>query len=495
HFFTFSSTFLSSVYCRGYCCMEAVEGKKVLIVDPDGDAARHLSEILRGAGYEPEAAVDRPTALQALQKNAFSIVLCDLPNPEAEQAFTKELAEHQRDTTLILMSESAGPQQVDEALEAIQRGADDYLAKPFEAVDVLVTVKKAKERNRLRSENEMLRRQVAKRYSFSNIVANSPSMLEIFETIKKVADYRTTVLLYGESGTGKELIAKAIHHNSARKNRRFVAINCGAIPENLLESELFGHKRGAFTDATRDKKGLLEEAEGGTILLDEIGELPLHLQVKLLRVLQENEIRPVGDSRVIPIDVRVIAATLRDLENDVIEGRFRDDLFYRLNVITLKIPPLRERKEDIPLLVNFFIKKNQEKLGLPVYGISKEAIAILMDHDWPGNIRELENCVERSMILTEGDEISVASLPRTVRGSAPTASGNQGNPAALLPTDELSIKQHTRVLEESLIRRALEKTKGNRTHAAKLLEISHRTLLYKLKEYQLSGDDNEVDAG
>jgi two-component system response regulator AtoC len=313
-------------------------------------------------------------------------------------------------------------------------------------------------------------------------------MLEIFETIKKISDYRTTVLLYGESGTGKELIARAIHHSSIRKNKRFVAINCGAIPENLLESELFGHKRGAFTDATRDKKGLLEEADGGTILLDEIGELPVHLQVKLLRVLQENEIRPVGDTRSIPIDVRVIAATLRNLENDVIDGRFRDDLYYRLNVITLKIPPLRERKEDIPLLVNYFIKKNQEKLGLSVYGATKDAIAALIEHDWPGNIRELENCIERSMILTEGEEISVASLPKIVRGAADSTPSPQ-----LLPDDELSIKQHTKVLEEALIRKALEKTKGNRTHAAKLLEISHRTLLYKLKEYELSGDLQSPD--
>lgn len=322
-------------------------------------------------------------------------------------------------------------------------------------------------------------------HSFSNIIAKSSAMLEIFETIKKIADYKTTVMLYGESGTGKELIAKAIHNNSARKNRRFIAINCGAIPENLLESELFGHKKGAFTDAVRDKLGLFEEAEKGTVLLDEIGELPPHLQVKLLRVLQENEIRPVGDSRVISIDVRIIAATLRDLENDVLSGRFRDDLFYRLNVISLRIPALRERKEDIPILVEHFIKKNQEKLGLSVYGIKKEAMAVLMDHSWPGNIRELENCIERAMILTEGDEISLDSLPRTVKTPV------NSNLIYSLDDNDLSVKKHTRILEETLIKRALEKTGGNRTHAAKLLEISHRTLLYKLKEYNLGGEEPE----
>lgn len=326
--------------------------------------------------------------------------------------------------------------------------------------------------------------EVLRTYSFQNIVSCSPKITELFEIIKKIADYKTTVLLQGESGTGKELIAKAIHYNSVRRNNKFLAVNCGAIPENLLESELFGHKRGSFTDALKDKKGLFDEAQGGTILLDEVGELPLHLQVKILRVLQENEIRPIGDSNVIPIDVRIIAATLRDLESDVLEGRFRDDLYYRLNVVALRIPPLRERKEDIPLLVNHFIKHNQEKLGLPACSISNEAINALLEHDWPGNIRELENCIERAMVLSGGKDISILSLPRTVHH-------NKIQPSSIemsIPSSIFSIKILSRILEETLIKRALEKTRNNKTQAAKLLEISHRTLLYKLKEYNLGND-------
>jgi len=324
------------------------------------------------------------------------------------------------------------------------------------------------------------------KHRFAQMVGESPSMREIFDTIDRIADYKTTVLLQGESGTGKELVARAIHSTSRRKSAPFVPINCGAIPEHLIESELFGHKKGSFTDATRDKKGLFEEANGGTVLLDEVGELPLHLQVKLLRVLQENEIRPVGEGQVIPIDVRIIAATLRDLEQDVLDGRFRDDLFYRLNVICIQIPPLRERKEDIPHLIRFLMKRNQERLGLTVSEIKSDALDRLVNYSWPGNIRELENCIERAMILTDGDAITVESLPAAVFQK-------EDRPFRFSSTDEsLSIKFHSRVMEEELIRKALQRTRGNRTHAAKLLEISHRTLLYKLKEYEIDIDAQEA---
>lgn len=460
--------------------LHAPEGESILLVEENASDAAATEKILAAAGYEIHLAKDLEQALELLTEEDFDTILLQHSTTDASGKNPISVLREQAQRVNIITLSSSG--ELGAAIEAIRAGADEYLQRPVEEESLLLTIKKAKERNRLRSENELLKNQVSKRYSFSSIVAKSPEMLEIFETIKKVSEYRTTVMLYGESGTGKELIARAIHHNSNRKNKRFVAINCGAIPENLLESELFGHKRGAFTDATRDKKGLFEEAEGGTILLDEIGELPVHLQVKLLRVLQEQEIRPVGEAQSIPIDVRVIAATLRDLEADVLDGRFRDDLYYRLNVISLRIPALKERKEDIPLLVNFFIKKNQEKLGLPVYGISKDALSALIDHEWPGNIRELENCIERSMILTEGDTISYESLPKTIK--AAEAEEQQATP--LLEDDELSIKQHTRAIEEVLIKKALEQTKGNRTHAAKLLEISHRTLLYKLKQYNLT---------
>lgn len=451
----------------------------ILLVDDDPGVLESLKLILEQAGFEVTTATSGQRALTELATQVPELILIDLQMPQMDGLrFLDELKKLDLKTPTIMMS-AYGTSEL--ALQAIHLGAQDYIAKPFNSSEILFTIKKTQERERLKRENELLKAQVTKRYSFSNIVAKSPSMAEIFETIKKVADYKTTVMIYGESGTGKELVAQAIHYNSPRKNKRFIAINCGAIPENLLESELFGHKRGAFTDATRDKKGLFEEAEGGTLLLDEIGELPLHLQVKLLRVLQEGEIRPVGDERIIPIDVRIIAATLRDLEQDALDGRFRDDLYYRLNVVTIRIPSLRERKEDVPVLADHFVKKHREKLGLQVHAINKDAMALLLDHDWPGNVRELENCIERAMILTDGETITVASLPNSVRkNSLPT------NPYFSIPSDNLSIKVHAQNLEENLIRRALEKTGGNRTHAAKLLEISHRTLLYKLKDYKIA---------
>lgn len=322
-----------------------------------------------------------------------------------------------------------------------------------------------------------------KPHSFSKLVAQSQKMHEIFSTVQRIANFKTTVMLLGESGTGKELIARAIHDNSNRRKKKFIAINCGAIPENLLESELFGHKKGSFTDATKDKKGLFEEADGGTLLLDEIGELPMHLQVKILRALQEGEIRPVGSGESIAVDVRIIAATLRDIEADILEGRFRDDLYYRLNVVTIELPPLRERKDDILPLAEHFLRENSKKLGLPIRGFSAEAIELLMQHDWPGNVRELENCVERAMIMTEGESITAESLPRALQDKAIKVDAENFFPE--ISDKDLSIKKHARLLEKNLITRALKKTRGNRTHAAKLLEISHRALLYKLKDYGL----------
>ncbi len=456
----------------------------VLIIDDEKGIISSLLPVIERAGFKVEGVSSGKQALTLIEESSFDAILLDLQMPGMDGlTLLKELKVNAPKAVIIMMTAFGNS---DLAVKAVQLGAHDYIAKPFAAEEIILTLRKALERENLRRENEQLKAQISKRYSFSNIVAQSESMAEIFEMIKKIADYKTTVMIYGESGTGKELIAQAIHYNSNRRNKRFVAINCGAVPENLLESEFFGHKRGSFTDATRDKKGLFQEADGGTILLDEVGDLPLHLQVKLLRVLQEGEIRPVGDEQLIPIDVRVIAATLRDLEQEVIDGKFRDDLFYRLNVVTIRIPPLRERKEDIPLLVDFFMKKNQEKLGLTVHEVSKDAMNALLDHEWPGNVRELENCIERAMILTEEEKITVQSLPKTIKGGAATVS-----PFVTIAVDDLSIKTHTKALEKYLIAKALEKTRGNRTHAARLLEISHRTLLYKLKDYNMS-DDEEI---
>jgi two-component system response regulator AtoC len=304
-------------------------------------------------------------------------------------------------------------------------------------------------------------------------------MQRVFETIRKIAEYKTTVLVTGESGTGKELVARALHQQSGRQNAAFIPVNCGAIPENLLESELFGHRRGAFTDATRDKKGLFEEAHHGTLFLDEIGELPLGLQVKLLRALQEEEIRRVGDNRDIRLDVRVVAATVRDLAKDVEDGRFREDLYYRLNVFGIHLPPLRDRLDDVPALVEHFMGRVNTRLGRQIQRIQPEALKWLMSYRWPGNVRELENTIEHAAVLSDGDEITRADLPDKV--TAETAA-----PTSELPEGDLSIKRATRRIEKDLIRKALIKTGGNRTNAAKILEISHRALLYKMKEYGLT---------
>jgi two-component system response regulator AtoC len=310
------------------------------------------------------------------------------------------------------------------------------------------------------------------------MLAKSPPMVEVFRTVAKIADFKTTVLVTGESGVGKELVARALHTRSARKGAAFVAINCGAIPENLLESELFGHKKGAFTDANHDKRGLFEEATMGTLFLDEIGELPLNLQVKLLRVLQEDVIRRLGDSRDITVDVRIIAATHRDLTAEVKAGRFREDLFYRINVLHIAIPPLRERREDVPLLIDHFVARNNVRLGTRIRGLSPEAKKTLLEYSWPGNVRELENTIERAMVLCESDTIGASDLPERVRAAL--------DPVQVqLRTGELSVKKTVSAVEQILIRRALQKTKGNRTRAAELLEISHRALLYKIKDYKI----------
>jgi len=461
--------------------------KRLLVIDDEVGLLPALKSILEGSDYEVSTESNPTVALERLSKESFAAVLCDVKMPGMDGlTLLKRAQQYLEQTTFIVMS-AVGT--TDMVLEAIKLGAYDYISKPFNASEIVLTLKKAEEREKLRRENTQLKEQVSKRYSFGNIVGQSSAMQEIFNTIKKVADYRTTVMLCGESGTGKELIAKAIHFNSNRKGKRFVAINCGAIPENLLESELFGHRKGAFTDATKDKKGLFEEAEGGTMFLDEIGELPLHLQVKLLRVLQEGEIRPVGGSENIPVDVRIVAATLRDLEQDIIDGRFRDDLFYRLDVVSIKIPPLRERKEEIPVLTQHFLEKHRQKLGLNVTSISTAAMQLMIDYHWPGNIRELENSLERAMILCNGREIVPDNLPKTI--AKQTSELNTKSPTVI--EGGLSIKVHSRNLEVDLIRKALEKTGGNRTHASKLLEISHRTLLYKLKEYGLdSKEDSEA---
>jgi two-component system response regulator AtoC len=388
--------------------------------------------------------------------------------------FLKEIQKTGVEATIIVMSAYG---TVDIAIEAMKLGAYDYISKPFKPDEIILTLRKAEEREQLRRENQLLRREVAKEYSFENIVSKNEKMQKLFDVIKKVAQYKSTVLISGESGTGKELVARALHYNSERSQNPFIPVNCGAIPENLLESELFGHAKGAFTDAIRTKKGLFEEADGGTLFLDEIGELPGPLQVKLLRVLQEGEIRRIGESKSIKVDVRIVVATVKDLTKEVNEGRFREDLFYRLNVLPIHIPPLRERKEDIPLLIHHFINKYNQSMNKNVAGIDHGALEALMNHKWYGNVRELENTIERAIVLTDKDIIGLENLPIEIQEFKEEF---QLEP---LPDEEYSIKKASKTLEINLINKALRKTKGNHTHAARLLEISHRALLYKIKEY------------
>jgi len=365
----------------------------------------------------------------------------------------------------------------DAALEAIRRGAYDFIAKPFRADQVLLVVRKAIEREGLRREVAQLHDELVALRAPSGIVGRSPKISQAIALADKVARHPSTVLITGESGTGKELIARHIHDASPRASRPFVAVNCAAIPESLLESELFGHAKGAFTGATAERQGLFEEANDGTLFLDELGDLPVSLQVKLLRALQEGEVRRVGDNASRTVDVRLVAATARDLEADVADGRFRADLYYRINVVRIHLPALRERAEDIPELVRHFVDRFNRRLGLHVTGVTAAAMRALVEYPWPGNVRELENVVERAMVLTDGSQLDVEQLPTL---SAPASRTN----GATSPLD-LSVKRRTEELERVLIKEALERTRGNRTRAAKLLDLSHRALLYKIRDYGL----------
>jgi len=436
-----------------------------------------LRTLLRRHGYEVETAQSGEEALGMVDSFGPDVVLTDVRMPKMGGLdLLTTLKAKGNEATVIVMSAYGN---MDLALEAMKAGAYDYVQKPFKPDEVVLTLRKAEERELLRRENRALRDEIRKEHRYDDILAKSQKMLDIFRTISKIAEYKTTVLVAGESGVGKELVARAIHHRSTRRGGPFVAVNCGAIPENLLESELFGHKKGAFTDAVQDRRGLFEEADGGSLFLDEIGELPLALQVKLLRVLEEEKIRRVGDVRDIKIDVRIITATHRDLLNETKAGRFREDLFYRLNVLPIVVPPLRDRREDIPLLIDHFVARNNTRLGTSIRGLDTESRRLLFEYPWPGNVRELENTIERAMVLAEGDQIVAQDLPERLREARDPVQ-------AQLASGELSVKKTMRIVEEILIRRALQRTKGNRTRAAEVLEISHRALLYKIKDYQIT---------
>ena len=455
-----------------------VSPKRVLIIDDEKNMRHMLQTMLNKAGYVAETAPNGAEAFDLLDRKDFDFILCDLRMPKMDgMTFLKKSMEKHPEKTFIMMSAYG---TIDTALEAMKIGAYDYISKPFKADEVLLTLKKAEEREGLREENLKLKSRISKieqKYSFGNIIARSEAMARVFDIVRKVADHKTTVLITGESGTGKELIAQAIHSNGGRASGPMVSINCGGIPENLLESELFGYKKGAFTDAVRNKPGLFEKADGGTIFLDEIGELPMSLQVKLLRVLQEEELTPLGATGSKKINVRVIAATSKDLGKEVDEGRFRDDLFYRVNVVKIHLPPLRERRGDIPLLMGYFIDNFNKKLNQNIEGLSSEAMPLLMGYSWPGNVRELENVIERAILLAKYQWITPEELPSSITSNMGASSTD--------PEDTLSIKKASKQLEHNLIRKVLKLTGGNRTKAARILEISRPMLISKIKDYQI----------
>ncbi len=453
------------------------DSRRLLIIDDEENMRHMLSVVTSKAGYQVSMAENGKQALAIHQKAPFPFILCDLKMPGMDGLqFLKAIEDDSSHPVVIMMSAYA---TIDDAVEAMKSGAHDFITKPFKTAEVILVLEKAAAHRKLQAENIRLKARVKELQGngdFEDIVAHSEKMRSLLHLTRKVAGYDTTVLITGESGTGKELIAKGIHHHSQRKEKPFVAVNCGSIPENLLESEFFGYVKGAFTGADSNRKGLFEEAEGGTLFLDEIGELPLGLQVKLLRVLQEQEIRPVGSVKSHKTNVRVITATAKDIEQEVAEGQFREDLFYRLNVLTLSLPPLRERKEDIPHLCGHFLSMLNTKMGLDIEGISPKAMGILLHREWKGNIRELKNCLERAVIVADGRQIHSADI-----SGAQSTSPCEEKIIEMLGT--FSLKQAKKIIEKQLISRALDASNGNKSMAARMLEISYPSLLSKIKEY------------
>ena len=446
----------------------------ILVVD-DEENVRHMLELtLKREGYRVTLCADGAEALERLRAEPFELMLCDINMPHLDgMSLLRALRPLARNTSVVMMSAYA---DLDGAMEAIRAGADDYVAKPFRRAELLFTLRKVEERRRLQLEVETLRAAAVATEGYQGIISRAPAMRKIFEQLRRVAPFRSTVLLSGESGTGKELIARAVHETSGRADRPFVAINCGALPETLAESELFGHAKGAFSDAGVAKPGLFERAHLGTLFLDEVADLSPALQVKLLRLLQEGEVRRLGENESRAVDVRVVAASNRPLDALVREGKFREDLFYRLSVVAIHLPPLRERSEDVPLLVEHFVTRLAAEMGRRAPKVAPEALHKLAGYSWPGNVRELSHAMERALLLCEADEIGVEDLPDALVSSAIRG-------PVWVADDEPSIKRASEQLERLLIQRALEQTHGNRTAAAKLLEISHRALLYKLRAY------------
>jgi two-component system response regulator PilR (NtrC family) len=453
---------------------------RILVVDDERSMRELLAIVLRREGYEVLLAENGRAAIELLEHEPVDLLISDIKMPDLSGVEVLRAAKKiDQDILGIMITAFASTET---AVEAMRLGACDYLSKPFDIDLLKMKVREKIENRQLKQENLLLKRTLGLTHQFSNIIGRSESMLAVFKMIETVARTNSTILLTGESGTGKGLVAQAVHFHSLRRDKPMVSLNCGALPENLLESELFGHMRGAFTGADSNKKGLLEVAERGTVFLDEIGEMSAVLQVKLLRVLQERRFRRVGGLEEQQADIRVIAATNQDLTRLVAEGRFREDLFYRINVIPISLPPLRERREDIGLLAEHFLAKYNEQMGKDIAGISRESMALLMEHDWPGNIRELENVVERAVALEATPTVLPDSLPPTIRHDVPRP-GNATVEA--LPETGFDLEAHVKEIERGYLAEALKRAGGVQVKAAELLGMSFRSFRYYVKKYNL----------
>lgn len=444
----------------------------ILIADDEEEIRNSLSIVLREEGYRCATAPNGATAIEALKEHSFDILVTDLKMPGANGIEVLEQAlNHSKDTMTIIITAHA---TIETAIQALRKGAADYILKPLDFDEVILRIENLLKQKNLIQENKYLREQIDQEFNFNHIIGESSAMKEVYRMVKRVSDAISNVLITGPSGTGKELVARAIHSNGPRSSKPFIALNCGAIPKDLVESELFGHKKGSFTGAISDKDGVFVAANKGTVFLDEIGEIPLNQQVNLLRVIQEREVKPIGSNKMVSFDTRILAATNKDLEQEVEQGNFREDLYYRLNVVEIPLPTLQERKEDIPLLAQHFLQKYSRELNRPVKGITGDAMGALISFEWKGQVRELENIIERSVLLGDGEFITLDDLPRSVRES-------NGD----IDYDSDSLEDAVQTFEKHHILSMLKRTDGNKAEAARLLGIDPSTLYRKMERYQV----------
>jgi len=459
---------------------------RILVADDEQSMREFLDIMLKKEGYKVSLASNGEEVLKLIDKDLFDLVLLDVRMPKLDGiGVLKKIKITSPETIVIMITAYAS---ADTAIKAMKEGAYDYITKPFKVEEIKLIIKNALEKKNLQKENLLLKQVVRDRYRFGSIIGQSSKMLALYDLLEKIAPTKTNILVTGESGTGKELVAKAIHYNSSRKDKPFVTLNCGAIPESLIESELFGHMKGAFTDAIATKKGLFEMADEGTIFLDEISELPFLMQVKLLRILQDKEFKRVGGTDDIRVDVRIISATNKDLEEAVKEKRFREDLFYRLNVIQVKMPPLRDRKEDIPILAAHFLKKYSEELSKTILKISPEALNMLINYEYPGNVRELQNIIERAVALGNGNELTPQHLSSYLDEQIQS---KRGAIELDIPPEGIDLEKVIEEIERALLLKALNRTKGIKKKAAELLRINFRSMRYRLEKYGLDHDGME----